>query len=142
MPRFLKVCNRAGCPNTTRNRFGYCDVCAAARKERTAQTDTASQNWYSLKIWADTKAAFRMTFPEKALICDGVNPIDGEPCRKIATEIDHVIPFRGSWFLFLGGINFENLNGLCRECHGRKTAGEDNGWNNKQKVVATGEDDE
>jgi 5-methylcytosine-specific restriction protein A len=134
MPRFLKVCNFAGCPERTRNVGGYCDAHTekqqvqersdARRKEKT------NRKWYSLAIWRDIKARFRAEQPEKAVICQGTSPIDGLPCRKPARHIDHIIPFGKSWELF---IDLSNLQGLCHPCHSRKTAGE--GWSNSQKAV-------
>jgi 5-methylcytosine-specific restriction enzyme A len=82
--------------------------------------------WYSLAAWRDIKAAFRMNFPERAVICQGTNPDDGLPCRKRATEIDHIEPHRGRWEYFIGLENFSNLQGLCHSCHSRKTALEEN----------------
>ncbi len=45
-------------------------------------------------------------------------------CRKSgrvtpATEVDHIIPHRGDQELFWDTEN--NLQGLCKECHSRKT---------------------
>jgi 5-methylcytosine-specific restriction protein A len=142
MPRFLKICNFAGCPERTTNVGGYCDqhmekrrlqvqeAQAARRKEKT------NRNWYSLAEWRGIKARFRAEQPEKAGICQGTNPIDELPCRKPARHIDHIIPFGKSWELF---IDLNNLQGLCHPCHSRKTAGE--GWTNNQKVATVEDDD-
>jgi 5-methylcytosine-specific restriction protein A len=87
--------------------------------------------WYSLAIWARVKAGFRSKFPERAVICQAKDD-DGTQCRKPASEIDHIRPHRGDWFLFLGGVNYENLQGLCHEHHSQKTAAEDGGFGNDQ----------
>jgi len=43
--------------------------------------------------------------------------------REAATEVDHIVP------LSRGGENtMENLQGLCKSCHSRKTAREDGGF--------------
>jgi len=47
--------------------------------------------------------------------------------RAAATTADHVIPHKGKWELFSA---LENLEGICDECHSRKTAREDGGFGN------------
>lgn len=49
-------------------------------------------------------------------------------CNRPASECDHIKPKRS------GGTNaISNLQGLCRQCHSRKTATEDGGFGNKRK---------
>ena len=65
--------------------------------------------------------------------------------RNESTIADHIKPHRGIWALFCDMLN---LQGLCKECHDRKTASEDGGLGNAPFVgirpdtsapVATGE---
>jgi len=48
--------------------------------------------------------------------------------RNASTVADHIIPHKGSWTLFSDLNN--NLQGICDECHSRKTAREDGGFGN------------
>lgn len=47
--------------------------------------------------------------------------------RQASTICDHKIPHKGVWALF---ISVANLQGICKECHDRKTATEDGGFGN------------
>ena len=44
-------------------------------------------------------------------------------CNEWATEVDHIVPLRDG-----GTDRVDNLQGLCKSCHSRKTATEDGGW--------------
>ena len=46
-----------------------------------------------------------------------------EGCNEWATEVDHIVSKRDG-----GTDRVENLQGLCKSCHSRKTATEDGGW--------------
>lgn len=56
-------------------------------------------------------------------------------CRKIegritpATECDHIVPLHRG-----GGDNDENLQGLCHDCHVRKTIADSNGMSDAEAV--------
>lgn len=80
--------------------------------------------WYDLAQWTRIKQHFRATCPERAAICQAQDKETGEQCTRPATEIDHIKPHKGDWFLFCGGINYENLQGLCHDHHSEKTANE------------------
>jgi 5-methylcytosine-specific restriction protein A len=73
--------------------------------------------FYGLAVWQKLRRLVRARDP----ICCLCN-------RAPATECDHIIAHKGNWFLFCGGINMENLQGLCSSCHSRKTALEDSNW--------------
>ena len=45
------------------------------------------------------------------------------PCNKPSTDVDHIVPKRDG-----GRDDPANLQGLCHECHSRKTALEDGRW--------------
>ena len=62
--------------------------------------------------------------------------LDDEPlcreCKKanvltVATDVDHIIPHRGDWGLFL---DYDNTQSLCHACHSRKTTKEGQGFGN------------
>ena len=40
---------------------------------------------------------------------------------EYADIVDHIIPHKGDWDLF---INYDNLQSLCRVCHGKKSVKE------------------
>jgi len=44
-------------------------------------------------------------------------------CNEWATEVDHIKPTRNG-----GSDRPDNLQGLCKSCHSRKTALEDGRW--------------
>lgn len=46
---------------------------------------------------------------------------------KVATDVDHRIPHKGSEVLFWDRLNWQSL---CGPCHARKTAAEDGGYGN------------
>ena len=100
------------------------------RRERDRKQNP-SLKWYGLAIWGKVKTAFRSAFPERAFLCQNIE--NGVQCRELATEIDHVIPHKGNWLLFLGGVNYENLQGLCKVHHSQKTAREDGGFGNAKR---------
>ena len=95
--------------------------------DRQAKREWAA--WYGLAIWRRVKAHFRASQPMKACVCQHRDN-NGVQCRRPASDIDHVQPHRGNWHLFLGGVNYENLQGLCHEHHSMKTAREDGGFGN------------
>lgn len=49
---------------------------------------------------------------------------------NLATCVDHKVPHRGDMKLFWDD---ENHQGLCHECHSRKTASEDGGFGNERR---------
>lgn len=51
-------------------------------------------------------------------------------CGRLATEVDHIIPFKGDLSKV---FELDNLQPLCHECHSRKTAREDGGFGYRKK---------
>lgn len=49
----------------------------------------------------------------------------GNGIRVPATEVDHIVPHKGNKKLFWDRGNWQ---GLCKNCHSRKTAQEDGGF--------------
>jgi hypothetical protein len=122
--RLYQRCNERSCTNRTNNRGGYCDVHQKTNTV-TQQQEDRGHAWYHLAVWRTTKRAFGMAQPERAHCCQAIiDPKTGERCLQPATICDHVIPFRGSWELFIGGENFSNLQGMCRLHHAQKTTAE------------------
>lgn len=75
--------------------------------------------WYQRAIWRGKHGLRRVVLARDPIcrICD----------RNASTIADHIKPHKGSWELF---IALENLQGLCEECHSKKTAAEDGGFGN------------
>ena len=97
----------------------------------------AWNSWYDLALWEQIKAHFRATQPERAVLCQAQDAETGQQCRRAATDIDHVVPHKGDWAFFCGGVDYENLQGLCHQQHSEKTARELAGKNaGKRRVVA------
>lgn len=79
------------------------------------------KGWYSNKPWRILRKKWLFS-----------NPLCVE-CKKQgiltpADTVDHIIPHRGEWHLFMDP---ENLQSLCKECHDRKTAKSDGGFGNR-----------
>ena len=64
------------------------------------------QKKYNSKNWRNKRAMLLARQP----VC---------PCGQSATEVDHIIPVADG-----GGDDAENLQGLCKSCHTRKTSAE------------------
>jgi 5-methylcytosine-specific restriction protein A len=108
----LNPCRQRGCPNAATN-GGYCRAHALARdKERRranpVKRPSASSQGYGVD-WRKLRAAFLAEHPT-CVIC-------GAP----AIVADHVIPKAAG-----GDDDWSNLQALCRSCHGKKTATENN----------------
>lgn len=115
--RFPHLCGEPGCPNRTTEKF-----CEAHRYAAQRTVDRPWHKWYSLAIWERIKANFRSTDPMRAVVCQHPDPTRRLGiCGRAATDIDHIVPHRGNWELFLGGENYSNLQGLCASHHSEKT---------------------
>lgn len=111
----LRPCRHPGCPNLTR--AGYCESHKPRQAARRMSADYHS--WYSKPIWTgDLRPAqlFREPFCRE---CARKYPPSDPRHRTRATVVDHVIPFRGRWDLFVDSNNHQSL---CKSCHDRKTA--------------------
>ncbi|MBS0205687.1 MAG: HNH endonuclease [Planctomycetes bacterium] len=74
----------------------------------------AYRKWYSLDIWSRRRDAQLNKQPLcEACLAQTPEQITG------ATDVDHIVPHRGNWGLF---IDPANLQSLCKPCHSRKTA--------------------
>lgn len=52
--------------------------------------------------------------------------LDGDGISVMADEVDHIVPVSDNENLFW---DFDNLQGLCRDCHHQKTAAENSEYN-------------
>ena len=106
----LRPCRHPGCRELTRDGW-----CVAHKKPPKADRRESAEwhRWYSWQIWTKRlrpaqlfREPFCRTCAQKGL-------------RVLATRVDHVIPHRGSWALFIDPNNHQSL---CERCHNRKTA--------------------
>ena len=77
-------------------------------------TPKESKRWYSRRHWYDLRKLVLAREP----ICRICN-------RNPSTVADHVVPHLGRWELF---ADLSNLEGICKQCHDRKTAKMDRGF--------------
>lgn len=110
MPRALRSCPTAGCPNLTSG--GRCETCATKADRRRG---TARQRGYDGR-WERTRLAFLR-----------LNPLCVEPgCQRLATDVDHIdgLGPKGP-----RGFDWSNLRGFCHPHHSQRTARDQpGGW--------------
>ena len=107
----LRPCRHPGCAELTRE--GYCP---AHKPRQAARRESAAwHSWYSKPVWVDDLRPAQLLREPFCRTCAGRGD------RTRATVVDHVIPFRGSWALFIDPANHQSL---CKRCHDRKTARE------------------
>lgn len=115
--RALRPCAKPGCPALTRAR--WCDAHGAeeqaGKRARWRRTDDARKSSSKRGYGAVWQRLRRMV-------------LSREPCcqeclksgrTELATEVDHIIPKAQG-----GEDSFNNLQGLCKSCHSRKTSRE------------------
>jgi 5-methylcytosine-specific restriction protein A len=78
------------------------------------RTPRAYHRWYGLKVWRLAREAQLSRQP----LCECCLAEVPEVLTP-ATDVDHKIPHRGNWTLF---IDPENHQSLCHSCHSQKTA--------------------
>ena len=119
MPRKPKrPCAKHPCPNLT---YGlYCEVHAKqARQLYEQRRGTAAQRGYNAR-WRRLR---RMVLARQPLCADPFDLHREHGETVAATEVDHIVAKdRG------GDDSMDNLQGLCKSCHSRKTAIKDGRW--------------
>ena len=107
----LRPCRHPGCQALTRE--GYCP---AHKPDKAPRRRSAEYHgWYSLSIWTgDLRPAQLMREP----FC---RECAKRGIRTRAAVVDHIVPHRGDWALFIDPGNHQSL---CKSCHDRKTARE------------------
>lgn len=125
MPRrAARVCANPECPVLVEVGSSYCpeherEVERQAREEYERNRLSAARRGYGAR-WRKLRV---MVLRRQPLCQDpyGIHEEAGEVVP--ATEVDHIIPRRRG-----GDDSMENLQGLCKGCHSRKTAVEDGRW--------------
>ncbi len=104
-----RACSSPGCPALTRKRFCEPHDQEDSRR-RDAGRGSSAERGYGAR-WQ----RFRLMVIARDPICCSCG-------RKLATEVDHIKPKSAG-----GGDEAENLQGLCKPCHTRKTYAEARG---------------
>ena len=111
----LRPCRKPGCGALTRE--GYCPEHKPAKAPR--RESAQWHGWYSLDIWTKELRPEQLMREPFCRMCLAMVP----PARTRATVVDHVIPHRGDWQLFVDANNHQSL---CKHHHDQKTAKEQN----------------
>ena len=109
----LRPCAHAGCRAVTRD--VWCPKHKPKREDRRSAESAEWHKWYRLPIFA------KRLRPEQLLREPFCRECAKYGVRKLASDVDHIIPHRGDWTLF---VDPNNLQSLCHRCHSRKTATE------------------
>ena len=116
-------CRFPGCPNLVRGSSGYCEDHQPEERTYDRGRGSAAKRGYGAR-WRKLRG---MVLAAQPLCADpfGIHAEAGEVVPS--TDVDHIIPREQG-----GRDVFENLQGLCKSCHSRKTATQDGGFGNKK----------
>lgn len=120
MNKPLKPCRYPTCSVLVNG--GYCD------RHKPKDRSDESRQWhklYNLKIWKDNLRPAQLMREPFCRKCAK------RGLRTKAEHVDHIIPFRGNWQLF---VSPDNHQSLCAVCHGQKTA-EETRKKNRTKTI-------
>ena len=104
----MRLCPGLGCSTLVRK--GRCPAHAVHVEQQRPNVDV--RRLYRTVRWAKLRA---LVLAEQPLCADCLME---EVTLTPATDVDHIKPHRGDLTLFWSRAN---LQGLCHECHGRKT---------------------
>ena len=108
----LRPCRHPGCSALTGQ--GYCQRHAPEHRRCAERKESAQwHSWYSKPIWTDDLRPAQLLREPFCRSCAR------QGHRARANTVDHVVPFRGDWKLFVDPSNHQSL---CKRCHDRKTA--------------------
>lgn len=111
--RPLKPCRHPGCPELSRD--GWCDKHRPAPRQSQKRASAEYHGWYSKPIWTDRLRPAQLVREPFCRVCAD------KGWRTKATVVDHIVPFRGDWDLFVSASNHQSL---CKFHHDQKTARE------------------
>lgn len=111
--RPLKPCRHPGCPELSRD--GWCDKHRPAPRKSRKRASAEYHSWYSKPIWTDRLRPAQLVREPFCRVCAA------KGWRTKATVVDHIVPFRGDWDLFVSASNHQSL---CKFHHDQKTARE------------------
>lgn len=119
--RSLKPCRHPGCPELTRD--GWCPKHRPAPRQNRRGASGAYHSWYSKVVWTQELRPAQLLREPFCRVCAA------KGWRTPATVVDHVIPFRGDWDLFVS-------RPITRACASSTTTRRPPG--NKQKAGGKG----
>lgn len=114
--RPLRPCRHAGCSELTRD--GWCPKHKPRHQRRVSEDYHA---WYTLPVWTRRLRPQQLVREPFCCVCARVYPAGDPRSRTRATVVDHIVPHRGDWSLF---VDPSNLQSLCKHHHDQKTARE------------------
>lgn len=106
----LKPCKHAGCPELTREGW-----CPKHRPQHRRRVSAEYHGWYNLPIWTQRLR------PAQLLREPFCRECARQGKRTRASVVDHIVPHRGDWALFVDAGNHQSL---CKYHHDQKTARE------------------
>lgn len=109
----LRPCKHAGCSALTRD--GWCPK----HKPKYRRGSSAEYHkLYLLPIWTDKLRPEQLLREPFCRECARQYPPDDPRHRTKATVVDHIVPHRGDWALFVDPSNHQSL---CKYHHDQKT---------------------
>lgn len=111
----MKRCNRPSCTNYISTSETYCEEHKNHNYKQYERIRTSTEKGREYKRFYDTKEWKELRYQvllEAGFICEMCN-------RNEATIGDHKIPTKVRWDLRL---DRDNVQGVCPECHNKKTA--------------------
>jgi hypothetical protein len=107
------ICKQSGCGKSVTN-ADYCDLHVhdnAATQYDAQRRESPHRKLYDTAAWKRVRAWKLGKYP----MCEH------KGCSRPATVVHHKIDHCGNWFLFIGGIEGENLESLCKPHHDEET---------------------
>lgn len=114
--RPLRPCRHAGCSELTRD--GWCPKHKPRHQRRVSEDYHA---WYTLPVWTRKLRPQQLVREPFCRVCAREYPAGDPRSRTRATVVDHIVPHRGDWSLFVDPSNHQSL---CKHHHDQKTARE------------------
>ena len=119
-----KPCRFPQCPKVTTAKHGYCPEHKQQVDKSYEKTREKSQIYYT-KRWKDLR---KIQLNNHPLCADPFNHHKRyEQSRAMAAEVDHIDGNSDN-------NEMDNLQSLCKKCHSRKTALEQDRWGRKPKT--------
>lgn len=117
----LRPCAHPGCPVLTRDGW-----CPAHKPRHQRRVSAEYHGWYNLPIWTEHLRPAHLIAEPYCRECSRVYPPSDPRHRTRAEVVDHIVPHRGDWDLF---VDPQNHQSLCKRHHDQKTAAEQRtGW--------------
>ncbi len=116
------ICSWPGCVQLVFLPGRYCDKHKELREKQISERKKSRDKWRgsaASRGYDYQWGKFRKSYLRNHPVC--------AHCGRLATEVDHIIPFKGDKARI---FDENNLQPLCHECHSKKTASENGGFGN------------